>query len=171
MFSPQELLQMSLRKVMREMGMPHVDILIDLSDIVLQAQAWATTYPGALSYHDGLDPELHPRTLFIDPPRNRYAWATTPWDDDFELMLATDLAHLDEMLARDDREPSKGIAIIDLKALGLGVAERAGTALWKVKAGPDHHDISWALMAASQGDTAAQKAVEAIGHEWDVSKL
>jgi len=171
MFSPQQLLQMSLRTVMREMGMPHVDILIDLSDIVLQAQAWAATHPGALSYHDELDPQLHPGKLFIDPPRHRYAWARTPWDDSFDLKLATDLAHLDEILAGSDRKLSNGIALIDLKALGLGVAERAGTALWNVRAGPGDHDINWARMAASEGDKAAQKAVEALGLEWDASKL
>lgn len=156
---------------MREMGMPHVDILIDLGSVVLQAQAWAATHPGAIHYRDGLDPELHPRKSFIDPPRSRYAWARTPWDDSFDLKLATDLKSLGEMLAGEDTELSNGIALIDLKALGLGVAERAGTALWNVRAGPGDHDITSALMAASQGDKAAQKAVEAIGHEWDVSKL
>lgn len=171
MFSPQELLQMSLRTVMREMGMPHVDILIDLGDIVLQAQAWAATHPGALNYQDGLDPERHPATLFIDPPRHRYAWARTPWDESFELNLAKSLAHLGELLDGEDAELSNGIALIDLKALGLGVAKRAGTALWNVKAGPGDHDITSALMAASEGDKAAQKAVEALGYEWDASKL
>ena len=171
MFSPQELLQMSLRKVMREMGMPHVDILIDLSDVVLQAEAWAATHPGAMNYQDDLDPEVHPGTLFIKPPRSRYAWSSTPWDDSFDLKLAADLESLGEMLASEDKELSNGIALIDLKALGLGVAERAGTALWNVRAGPGGHDITSALMAASKGDKAAQKAVEAIGYEWDPDKL
>lgn len=171
MFSPQELLQMTLRKVMREMGMPHVDILIDLGDIVLQAEAWAATYPGAVEYQDGLDPALHPLTLFMDPPRSRYAWSRTPWDDSFDLKLAADLKCLDEALSGDNTELSNGIAVIDLKALGLGVAKRTGTALWTVKAGPGDHDITSALMAASEGDKAAQKAVEALGYEWDASKL
>ncbi|MBU2029002.1 MAG: helix-turn-helix domain-containing protein [Alphaproteobacteria bacterium] len=171
MFSPWQLLQMSLREVMREMGMPHVDILVNIDPIVLQAQAWAATYPSSINYMDGLDPELHPRKSFIDPPRSRYAWARTPWDDSFDLKLATDLKSLGEILAEDDRELSNGIALIDLKALGLGVAERAGTALWNVRAGPGDHDIGLALTAASKGDKAAQEAVEAIGYEWDASKL
>lgn len=156
---------------MREMGMPHVDILVNLSPIVSEAQAWACTHPSSINYMDGLDPELHPRKSFIDPPRSRYAWARTPWDESFDLKLATDLANLDEILAGSDRELSNGIALIDLKALGLGVAERAGTALWNVRAGPGDHDINWARMAASEGDKAAQNAVEALGLEWDVSKL
>lgn len=169
--SPQDLLHVSLREAMGQLGIPHLDPLIYLDDAVVAAQAWAVTHPGSLGYLDGLEPELHPRSSFFDPPRFRYAWARTPWREGLKLELATDLSSLNEVLAEYDEEPAAGIALIDLKAIGLGLAERAGEPLWYVSAGPGMRNKVDAQNAAANGDKAAQQALEAIGVEWDASKL
>ena len=169
--SPQDLLHLSLREAMGQLGIPHLDPLIFLDDAVVAAEAWAATHPGSLGYLDGLEPELHPRSSFFEPSRFRYAWARTPWHEGLKLELATDLMGLNEALTDSDGEPSAGIALIDLKAIGLSLADRAGEPLWYVSSGPGIQNITAAQNAAVNGDKAAQKALKAIGQEWDPDKL
>lgn len=169
--SPQDMLHVSLREAMGQLGIPHLDPLICLDDAVVAAQAWAATHPGSLGYLDGLEPELHPRSSFFDPPRFRYAWARTPWHEGLKLELATDLIELNEAVTDFDGEPSAGIALIDLKAIGLSLAEKAGEPLWYVSSGPGMQKITAAQNAAVSGDKAAQRALKAIGQDWDPDKL
>jgi hypothetical protein len=73
------------------------------------------------------------------------------------------------MLTGDDERV--GIALIDIRSIGLSIAAKAGEPLWYVNSGPGMHNITAAQNAAVNGDKAAQKALKAIGQEWDLDKL
>lgn len=148
---------------MGDMGMPHVEPSLDLHEAVLQAQAWAATAPRAVAFEGGLNPVSD---FPMDPPTARYAWASFPWQSELELKL---LASLGELEAAIGCEPLGGVVLIDLKALGLQIATRAGEALWKVKRGPDPVELIAALNRASAGDLEAQRELANIGiFDWKV---
>lgn len=169
-FTPNELIHVALRDAMRQLGMPHTNSEVDLSEAAIQAQAWAATHPESIRYSIGIDSVRYPLSALRPPTQFRYAGALAPWQDITPLQFALDFEDLQGVLTADDYDRS-GIALIDLKAVGLRIAERAGEPLWYVSAGPGPNDINSALNAASSGDKAAQKALEAIGQEWDSSKL
>lgn len=162
-FTPSGLIEIALRKTIGEMGMPHVEPSLDLHEAVFQAQAWAATAAGAVAFEDGLDPV---GDFPMDQPKARYAWASFPWQSELELRLLAGLADLQSAI---DREPRDGVALIDLKVLGLQIATRAGEPLWKVKRGPDPAELIAALNRASAGDLEAQSELANIGiSDWKV---
>lgn len=168
-FSPDDLVHVALRDAMRLLGLPHTDPAIDLRDVATATQSWAATYPGSIGYNDGLEPSVYPRSTFIDEPRFRYAYAVRSWLVDTPLQLAADYDDLRAVLTGDDERV--GIALIDIRSIGLSIAAKAGEPLWYVSSGPGVHNITAAQNAAVNGDKAAQKALKAIGQEWDPHKL
>ncbi|OGN44665.1 MAG: hypothetical protein A2623_07790 [Caulobacterales bacterium RIFCSPHIGHO2_01_FULL_70_19] len=162
-FTSLGLIEIALRKTMGEMGMPHVEPSLDLHEAVLQAQTWAATASGAVAFEDGLDAVGE---FPMGPPTARYAWASFPWQSKLELKLLASLADLQSAI---DREPRDGVVLIDLKALGLQIATRAGEPLWKVKRGPDPAELIAALNRASAGDLEAQSELARVGiFDWKV---
>lgn len=159
------LIEMSLRRVMGELGMPHVDATLDLSAAVMASQAWAATHAKSTSYEDGLTPSSDQQ---IGPPQFRYAWASSPWANTVGLCLAEDFAALQAVIEKNPT--SAGGGLIDLREIGWQVAAKAGEPLWYVRQGPGPGEVTEALNRASRGDIKAQAALSEIGiHEWSTS--
>lgn len=167
-FAPDDLIHVALRDAMRHLGLPHTSPNVDLRDAALQAQYWAAECPSAVGYKIGANSEDHPLKSLMPTAQFRFAAAITPWQDGASLQLFVDFDDLRETLtAEDDRS---GVAIIDLKAVGLKVAERAGKCLWLIARGPSAKAIALARDAARSGDELAKEALRDAGFKSDFSK-
>lgn len=166
--SPSEIIEMALREAMSQLGLPHLDPDIDLSAAMVATRSWAASQPDSTGYGEGIDPILHPASQFLGTPKYRYAWTKTPWTKGLELKLAASSQELAAVLGDNDADISVGIAVIDLKALGLAIVERADEPLWYVSPGPCPDEVNMALNLAAQGNIAAQEALTAIGVDWDI---
>lgn len=167
-FTPEDLIHVALRDAMRHLGLPHTSADVDLRDAALQAQYWAAVYPGAVGHKIGTNSEDHPIGSLMPGAQFRFAATTTPWQDFASLQLFADFDDLSEMIAAEDCR--SGVAIIDLKAVGLKVAERAGKKLWLVARGPSAEAIALARDAARNGDELAKEALRDAGFKSEFSK-
>ncbi|GEM_PF-5900972 len=159
-FNVAELAELVLRKSMGDLGMPHVEATEEMHEICFQAQAWATTLPGAIEFEPGTEslPAL------IDGPRYRYLLACPPWrEGEPEFRRARDEV---ELLEAMNGGLNVGLSIIDLKAIASSIMESVSGPLFVVRLGPDESEICGALNKVQDGDVEAQEALEAIGVDW-----
>lgn len=159
-FNAAELAELVLRKAMGDLGMPHVEATEEMHEICIQAQAWATTLPGAIEFEPGTENLPSP----IDGPRYRFLLACPPWrENEPEFRRARDEV---ELLAAMNGGLSVGLSIIDLKAIASSVVESVAGPLFIVRPGPSESEICCALNRVQDGDVEAQEALEAIGVDW-----
>ncbi|MAL56839.1 hypothetical protein [Brevundimonas aurantiaca] len=154
-----DLIEIMVRGVMSDLGMPHLSIFLDINDLKREVLRWAIQAPDSVYKPDD---SLQPVKIY--PPKYQYACATAPWPEyNVPFILLKDASAVTSFLGQ---KRSLSCTTLDLKKIAETIVEAADKPLWTLKPGPDEEEIQDAYRCAGWGDLEAQEALIEIGIDW-----